>query len=367
MQKNIKVCHFTSVHTPLDVRIYLKECSSLNEAGYEVYLVAQGENKIKNGIKIIGCGMPKSRMERMLFFSHRVYEKAKKLDCDIYHFHDPELLPYALKLKRKGKKVIFDSHEDVPSQILNKPWIPPNFRRIISGIYRKYETHIIKQLDAVVAATPHIAKQFKNRARNVVIVNNYPKLEDVVFHDNPFEQRKAIICYAGGISEVRGEQVMVEAMKNIDGILMLAGDHDKETRENVNYLGHIGREEINELYGKAVVGLVLLLPTASYIYSLPIKMFEYMAAGIPFVASDFPLWKKIVNKYNCGICVPVRNQEKIQEAITYLLSHRKEAEEMGRNGRKAVEEMFNWGHEKVLLVKLYEKLSEEEELENDKK
>ena len=92
-----------------------------------------------------------------------------------------------------------------------------------------------------------------------------------------------------------------------------------------------------------------------------------MAAGIPFVASDFPLWKKIVNKYHCGICVPVRNQEKIQEAITYLLSHRKEAEEMGRNGRKAVEERFNWGHEKVLLVKLYEKLSEEEELENDKK
>ena len=359
MQKNIKVCHFTSVHTPLDVRIYLKECSSLNEAGYEVYLVAQGENKIKNGIKIIGCGMPKSRMERMLFFSHKVYKKAKKLDCDIYHFHDPELLPYALKLKRKGKKVIFDSHEDVPSQILDKPWIPWVFRKMISNSYRLYETYVVKQIDAVVTATSHIAKQFKKRARKIVIINNYPKLEDIIFHDTPFEQREAIICYAGGLSEIRGEHVMIDVMKDVDAELVLAGEHEKIKQGNVTYLGSIERESINELYGKAVAGLILLLPTASYIYSLPIKMFEYMASGIPFVASDFPLWNKIVDKYQCGLCVSVHHQEEIKKAINYFLMHRNEAEKMGKNGRKAVEKYFNWDHEKHNLIKLYQELLEE--------
>ncbi len=358
MQKKINVCHFTSAHHSNDVRIYLKECVSLKDAGYQVYLVARGENQIKNGVKIIGCGEPKNRIERMLFFSHKIYKTAKKLDCDIYHFHDPELLPYALKLKRQGKKVIFDSHEDVPSQILDKPWIPCAFRKLISSSYRLYETYVVKQIDVVVAATSHIAKQFKKRARKIVIINNYPKLEDIIFHNTPFEQREAILCYAGGLSEIRGEHVMVNAMKGVDAELILAGEHKKIKQENVTYIGSVGREAINELYGKAVAGLVLLLPTASYVYSLPIKMFEYMASGIPFVASDFPLWNKIVHKYHCGICVPVDNQEEIKRAINYLLTHRKEAEKMGRNGRKAVENDCNWNHEKDNLIKLYQKLSE---------
>ncbi len=358
MQKKVKVCHFTSVHSSNDVRIYLKECISLKDAGYQVYLVTRGKNQVKNGIKIVGCGEAKNRIERMFFFSHKVYKVAKKLDCDIYHFHDPELLPYALKLKRIGKKVIFDSHEDVPSQILDKPWIPFVLRKLISNIYRLYETYVVQQIDAVVTATSHIAKQFKERAHKIIIINNYPKLEDIVFHNTSFERREAIICYAGGLSEIRGEQVMIEAMKGVDATLILAGEHAKEKQGNVSYLGNVGRETINELYGKAVAGLVLLLPTASYIYSLPIKMFEYMASGIPFVASDFPLWDRIVNKHHCGVCVSVNNIKEIEKAINYLLMHRQEAEEMGRNGRKAVENYFNWNHEKDKLIKLYQELSE---------
>ena len=354
--RKTRVCHFTSAHDAHDDRIYLKECISLQKAGYDVYLAAKGESTADRGIKMTGCGMSGNRFERIFLFSRKVYKKALGADADIYHFHDPELLPYALKLKRNGKKVIFDSHEDVPSQILDKDWIPAFLRRVISGVYKRYESHVVKRLDAVVAATPHIAEQFKGRARRVEVVNNYPKLDDITFHDRPFAERERIVCYAGGISEQRGEKVMLEAVEGLDGTLILAGDHEKVRTGKAVYTGKLNREQVNELYGRSMVGMVTLLPMANYIHSQPIKMFEYMAAGLPFVASDFPLWKSIVEENGCGICVDCGKTDEVKVAIRQLLDDPSKAQEMGRNGRKAVETKYNWGIEEEKLVSLYRDL-----------
>ena len=134
----MKVCHFTSAHDTTDVRIFLKECCSLQKAGHDVYLAGRGESREASGIHVIGCGEPKGRMDRFLFFSKKVYQKALELDCDIYHFHDPDLLRYIKKLKKKGKYVIFDNHEDVPAQILDKTWRPGIFRSLVAKVYKKY-------------------------------------------------------------------------------------------------------------------------------------------------------------------------------------------------------------------------------------
>ena len=96
----IKVCHMTSAHGPEDVRIFHKECVSLAKAGYDVYLVERGDSYEKNGVHIVGVGQPSGgRLSRMTSFAKKVYQAALALDADIYHFHDPELLPYGLKLK----------------------------------------------------------------------------------------------------------------------------------------------------------------------------------------------------------------------------------------------------------------------------
>lgn len=222
-----RICHMTSAHPWNDIRIFVKECQSLSSAGYEVYLVCEGIDHEENGVHVVGCGeKPESRRKRMREFARKVYERAVALDCDVYHFHDPELLPYGVKLKQLGKKVIFDSHEDVPGQILDKEWLPSWVRKLVSVVYKIYETNCVKKFDAVVTATPHIADKFKGRCSKVVVINNYPKLDDIVFHDTPFEQRESIVCYAGGISEIRGEKIMVRAMENNEGTLILAGPHN---------------------------------------------------------------------------------------------------------------------------------------------
>ena len=345
----MKICHFTSAHESDDVRIFIKECSSLANNGYETYLVAQGESREENGVHVIGVGdMPGGKKNRMTKFAKAVFLKAEELDCGIYHFHDPELLPYALKIKKAGKKVIFDSHEDVPGQILDKKWIPSPLRRVISKLYKAYETHVVKQIDSVVAATPHIAEKFVGRAKAVSTVNNYPKLEDIVFHNAPFAEREPIVCYAGGINEDRGEQ--------IDARLIIAGEHIKETDGNVEYVGILNRQEVNALYGRSIAGLCILKPIENYYYSQPIKMYEYMAAGIPFVCSDFPGWRRVAEDSQSGICVDPNDNTAIVDAVNYLLSHKSKAQEMGRKGHDYVIKNCIWKNEEKSLLDLYSTL-----------
>lgn len=351
-----KVCHMTSAHDWNDDRIWLKECQALADAGYDVYIVSEGIDREESGVNIVGCGKkPKSRRERMRGFAKKVYERALVLDCDIYHFHDPELLPYGVKLKKLGKRVVFDSHEDVPGQILDKEWLPFPVRKLVSVAYKLYETNCVKQFDAVVTATSHIAEKFYGRCCKVTVINNYPKLNDIVFHDSSFEQRKPIICYAGGISENRGEKIMVDAMKGVEGTLILAGPHDAMSLLDgaVKYVGFIDRDKINELYGEAVMGLCILKPTPNYYYSKPIKMYEYMAAGLPFICSDFPAWKEVVKESGAGICVNAENIQEVRKAILELLNDRKMAQQMGQRGRAWVIRNCTWEQEREKLLSLY--------------
>lgn len=351
-----RVCHFTSVHKSLDDRIFEKECVSLAKAGYEVTIVAGGDSFTRDGVTIVGCGESKNHLDRFLFLSRRVYKEALKLDCDIYHFHDPELLPYGLLLKKKGKKVIFDSHEYTPGQILDKKWIPGPLRRIVSEAYKRYETRVVGKIDGVITATPFIAEQFAQRARRAVDIRNYPILDDIENGDKPVSKRDNVACYAGGINEGRGEKVMLEAMKSVDGRLLLAGNREAHTVDNVEYLGWCGRDKVNEIYGKSVVGLVVLKPLHNYIDSLPIKMFEYMAAGIPFIASDFPLWREIVTEGNCGFCVNPENPDEVAEKINMLFQNKEMAEKMGCLGRKLVHEKYNWNVQAEKMLRLYNSL-----------
>ena len=363
-----KVCHVTSVHAPHDDRIFLKECRTLSRAGYETSLVAYGDSELVDGVTIYGLGQkPSSRKSRVFGGTKRIVEAAVELNADLYHLHDPELLLYVGAFKENGAKVIFDSHEDIPAQLRDKPWLPKSLRRVVSWLFGCYEASVLKRCDAVVAATSYIGSTLKSKSSIVIVVNNYPMLDDICCGDEQFSAKDAWVCYAGGISELRGERVMVDAVSGLDGIgLLIAGDvsgsgYDEADRmqlrnDGINYLGLLSRGRVNDVYARSIAGLVLLLPIENYINSLPIKMFEYMAAGLPVIASDFPQWRKIVENAGCGFCVDPSNTEAIRECIVALNEDREMAEKLGKRGRELVMARYNWDGEGKKLVDLYKRL-----------
>ncbi|MFV9510443.1 glycosyltransferase family 4 protein [Tepidibacillus sp. LV47] len=363
-----RICHLSSVHHYLDTRIFMKECSSLASANYEThFVVPKAEEKIINGVHIHNVEKSHGgRLARMTKTVWRVFQKARSLDAKLYHFHDPELIPIGLILKILGKKVIYDVHEDVPRQILSKYWIKKPLRRLISWVFEKFENFAAKRFDAVVTATPHINERFKKLGCKAVNVNNYPILEE--FLDNPIDwsTKENAVCYVGGITGVRGLFEMVDAIKQTNSVLYLAGkfftedEHQKAKKmdgwKNVKELGQLNRKEVAQTLAKSKAGLVVLHPIENFIDSLPIKMFEYMTAGIPVIASNFPLWEEIVLKHHCGICVNPMDPKEIANAINWLIEHPEEAEHMGRNGRNAAIHEYNWNSEKEKLLNLYEEI-----------
>lgn len=359
---NKKVAHLTSVHGRHDIRILLKECSSLVREGYNVSLVvADGKgDELKNGVNIYDVGLIENRLSRILNTTKNVYKKAVELDADIYHFHDPEMIPTGIKLKRLGKKVIFDSHEDFASDILTKDYIPFLLRNIISLTFRVYDNWACRKFDTIVTATPAIEVLYKNRGCKTVVINNFPILEELSV---PSVAKEKIACFIGGQTPIRGIKELVNAIDKVDAKLYLAGPISSEEFKdelkslngwnNVVDLGNLSRVEVANVLAKSLVGLVTYLPAPNHIDAQPNKLFEYMSVGLPVIASHFPLWKEIVVNNDCGICVDPENSEEVAKAIQFFIDNPEKGARMGKNGIKAVEETYNWNVEEKKLIDLY--------------
>jgi len=363
----IKICHLTSVHDRFDARIFQKECRSLLNVGYDVSLVvadAKGDAIVDN-IHIFDVGTEENRIKRFLNTIKKVKEKAIELDCDIYHFHDPELIFAGLSLKRLGKKVIFDMHENVPADISEKEYIPVFLRKILSLIYEQIENYSVKRFDGIVSTRQSINDRLIQYNNNIRLVTNFP---EIVTEIEKTGSEISTICFAGAIVPNWQHKEIIQAIENIDNVrYLLAGPADHKYLEElkslkgwekVDYLGVVPFKDVKEMYKKATIGVAI------YIYCKNMdgttgnlantKLFEFMNWEIPIVCTDYSLWKEIVmEQEECGICVNPYDINAISDGIKYIINNPESAIQMGKRGRLAMINKYNWQSQEKILFELY--------------
>ena len=372
MHHQPKVVHLTSVHTASDVRVFHKECKSLARSGKHVVLVVPREgDEVVDSVEVKGVRVSGGRFVRMTRTAWSLYREALRQNGDVYHFHDPELLPLGLLLAARGRAVVYDIHEDTPADILHKDYIPRRLRRPLMWSVRKLEDTACRRFSGLIAATHTIAERFCPINANTVVVHNYPMLDEIApSEDLPWNERPPAMVYIGSISERRGIREILRALALLPSAcpaeMMLAGPFSPNGLltelealpgwAGVQYLGVLNRPSIANLLSRVRLGLMVLQPEPNFVNAMPIKLFEYMAAGIPVIASDFPLWRRIIGEAGCGVLVDPQNPQAIAQAMEYLLTHDAEAEAMGRRGRKAACELYNWNSEERVLLKFYSEL-----------
>jgi glycosyltransferase involved in cell wall biosynthesis len=367
-----RIVHLSSAHPADDVRIFLKQARSLARAGYDVSIVARNaKSETRDGVSIHPLSSPiRSRLGRFVMTAYETYRRARSMKADLYHFHDPELMPFAALLRLTGARVIYDVHEDVPKQILSKPWLPMAARRPVStaiAVLQQLATRLF--CSAVVVATPAIGERFAQS--RTTLVQNFPLPGELAAPDGgrPMPERPKELLYVGAISRIRGAIENVAAMAHVesgDARLVLVGKFDRRDVEaearahagwqRVECLGQQPRTMVAERMARARAGLVLFLPEPNHVDAQPNKMFEYMSAGLPVIASDFPLWRQIIDGAKCGLLVDPRDPQAIARAIDWVLANPDAAEAMGERGRRAVAEIYNWPAEERKLIALYRRL-----------
>ena len=373
-----KVVHLTSAHKRYDQRILWRECCSLQEHGYDVTLVVNDdlENEIlESGVRILSTGyVPKGRRQRMTEGVQRVYELGIAQDADIYHLHDAELLTIALKLKKHGKKVIFDSHEVYGEVIKGRAWIPSWIRQSLSLAYNTYETYVCRRIDGVIHIGKYDGKDwFAGRSKRFVHVGNFPRLSEYGdIQIPPYQTRKNICFSAGGLSEEYNLLTLLTAADKAGTGFVLAGRFSSESFRKAffehdihhiaQYAGFLNRKEIFELYGKCAIGMCIYPDTGGQITKLEnftTKVYEYMAMEMPVILSNWPYKREMVEKYKFGLMADPCDKVEIAAKIKWLINHPREAEEMGKNGKRLLEERFTWDVAEKELLKLYS------DIEND--
>ena len=368
--KNNKILHITTVHRNTDNRIFQKEVLGLKNAGFDISLIAQGDLDSKvNGIDIYAVPFSKNRFDRFVFTNFRILLRTIKINPQICHFHDPDFIFSAAILRMLGKKVIYDVHEDVPKQIMSKYWIPKLLRNFIATLFNAIEKFLSYFFfHYVVTATDSISRRFSKD--KVVVVHNYPRLDECKDISTDYSNRENAIIYIGGISKIRGINEMIEAflkLKTQNVKFYLAGPFDNNELKNnildkinsipnIEYLGFLNRVEVARYLSQSRLGLVLFHPEPNHIEAGPNKIFEYMSAKLPVLGSNFDLWKSIIINNNCGLLVDPLDSDKIAESIDWVLNNQEKAQVFGENGRNMVSTKFNWKVEENKLIGLYNKL-----------
>ncbi len=365
-----KICMLASVHSALDVRIFYKEANTLVKEGYNLVLIAQHNKKeTLDGVRIIPLPAPINRFERMTRAIWKLFIIALRERADIYHFHDPELIPVGVILKLFGKKVIYDMHELVYFQIEEKYWMKFRIiKKLIQWVYLLFEKLSVKYFDQIILAEDGYESYFTQRYKNFkryTIIRNFPifSLIESAERINNVLRQNPIIIFPGALSRNTGIREIINSMEYLKcrAELWLLGkwaskEFEKECKalkgwKHAKYLGFVPLSEVYKCMKMADIGCCLLYSHKNITISLPTKVFEYMACSLPMVISDFPYWHEVFGEF--ALFANPYDSKDIADKIIYLLDKPDEARKLGKKGRKIIEEKYTWESESKKLLEIY--------------
>ncbi len=366
----VRVVHLTPHRDPFEPRTFF-QCQSLAEAGFEVVLVAPHDRDLeRDGVRLLAVPRYRSRLERVTRTAWRTVRRGLAAKPALFHIHDPELIPWGLVLRLTGRPVIYDVHEDYAQAAGVRDWIPGPARRLLAGLYAAAAA-LARRCFTVVIAERYYARSFPG----AVEVLNYAKTEefaglDAIARIAPPRPRA---LYTGSVTASRGgrhharllaqlpagaEVALVGVCPEADLACELLIQSQEDPRLILRTAERwVPRQTIVEAYGEAwTCGLALFPDTPHYREKELTKFFEYMAAGLPIVASAFPVWRRLIEGERVGICVDPEDPRAAAEAVLWLQEHPEEARAMGERGRLAVARRFNWASQAGRLADLYRDL-----------
>ena len=368
MKKKVCIIHKTKT---LDPRSFYKEARTLLKAGYDVCIIGlYGKNETVNGIRLIGFKPPDKRLILFFITNYKIFIQAFKEKAYIYHFHDLDFIPWAVLLKILNRsKVIYDIHEAYPEYMLLKTYVPKIVRIFLYILIYILEHAAIKFFDAIVPNDNYISNGFNHK--NNVVIFNFPTLDFFRNGNNcvPWQDREFDLFYPGSLPKYHFEAMMniaenlnSEKVGNRWGIVTNSKStiewakveiEKRKLEKNFVFLPYTDYLNVYEYLSTAKIGIIPLPPYKKFMKNIPLKMFEFMGAGLPVVLSDLPPSRQFIKGENCGISVEPDNIGEYVRAIKILLSNPEKSIEMGENGKKLVYEKYNWTIEEKKLLNLY--------------
>lgn len=379
-QNEYDIVHITSVHNWDDLRIFQKMARSLAQAGLSVGLVGvsieitEPEIRIVDGVTVhlVPRPLEMGRAYRSTVLAWKVIRCALGLNAKIYQAHDPELIPLLLAARLKGRKVIFDAHEDFVGQLEGKPWANGLGvkGRAIDAYARLLRFVINKSYSKIVTATQSIASYHPGHKTQVI--NNYPVISEfkAPTGGKPLSKRPARGVFIGNLSEIRGIREIVEALEHtqhVEGIDLAGWFPDavfKKSLEKlpgwskVTYHGLLPRSEVSDLLAQAKFGIVTYYPLKNHVTAQPTKLFEYFSAGLPALYSNFPAWAAVVEPHDLGVSADPKDPISLARGMDELCATSVD-DNRSERAQDLVETFYSWESEKGVYCDFIRSMAEE--------
>jgi glycosyltransferase involved in cell wall biosynthesis len=377
----MKVCHVVSAHLPSDPRVLHKLAIPTAEAGHATTIITSGDGpKEAGGVSLRYVPRFRSRLVRLIRCP-LLLQKALATHADLYHVHDLEFLPWALLLQKlSGKPVVYDVREFWDDKLLYEDWVLPQWRALVGHPAVALELAFGKRLAGITATMEGQALRYRHNGSgpDAVILHNYPDLSAAADYTSATQRgdwQRPTVIYLGWMVRLRGYEILLKATQllreripNIR-VVMLGWSSEKglsaeamELRrrlinEGVIEIRDADHADIWQHLVEAHVGWIPWLPAPNMQKIIPVKLLEYMAVGLPVVASDFGLMARLIREADCGKLVPADNYRAHTEALECLLNQRQEAARLGENGRNYVWPRFDLRDELPRMWDLYRRLA----------